>query len=131
VCAQRFLIVDDDRDSSEALATLLARSGAHVALANSAGEAFRLFRVRSFDVMVSDISMPGEDGLSLIRRIRSSEAREGRSRLLAIALTTSDRGAAIAAGFDAYLEKPLDLRALLSLLPPSAQLVQPPAEQPP
>lgn len=122
VRALEVLIVDDDRESSEALAALLARTGADVALADSAKQAFRLFRERRFDVIVSDISMPGEDGLSLIQRIRSSEARERRSRLLAIALTTGDRGSTIAAGFDEYLQKPLDLDALLSLLPSSRDL---------
>ena len=119
VRALRVLIVDDDRDSSEALGALLARAGADVALADSARQAFCLFQERRFDVIVSDISMPGEDGLSLIHRIRSSEAREGSSRMLAIALTTGDRAPTIAAGFDEYFQKPLDLDALLSLLPSS------------
>lgn len=121
-CALEVLIVDDDRDSSEALAVLLAQAGVDVALADSARQAFGLFQERRFDVIVSDISMPGEDGLRLIQRIRSSEAREGRARLLAIALTTCDKASTIAAGFDEYLQKPLDLDALLSLLPSSRDL---------
>ena len=62
------------------------------------------------DVLLSDIGMPGEDGYALIRQVRAREARE--RRLPAAALTAyvraEDRAAALRAGFDAHVQKPVE-----------------------
>jgi CheY-like chemotaxis protein len=77
------------------------------------------------DVLLSDIAMPGGDGLDLIRELRRREALRGR-RVPAIALTAyaaaPDRRRALEAGYEAYVAKPVDAAALaaliLRLLPP-------------
>jgi CheY-like chemotaxis protein len=67
-------------------------------------------------VLVSDIGMPGEDGYSLIRRVRAMA--NDSARIPAIALTAyaraSDRAKAIDAGFQAHLSKPVEPSALIS-----------------
>jgi PAS domain S-box-containing protein len=129
----RILLVEDDSDTSAALARLLAAAGATVRTAHSASEAFDAFTAERPDVMVSDIAMPGEDGYSLIRRIRQRETRPPAARarrgqagksvpspIPALALTAharpEDRDRAIEAGFQAYLAKPVDPKELISTI---------------
>jgi signal transduction histidine kinase len=69
--AIRVLLVDDDRDSRDAVATLLDSYGATVLTAASADEALTAMDRAIPDVLVSDIGMPDEDGLSLLRRVRA------------------------------------------------------------
>lgn len=113
----RVLVVDDDAVAREVLRTTLARSGAAVREAASAAEAFAEIATAPPDVVVSDIEMPGEDGLSLLRRIRSLPAEAG-GTTPAVALTAyarpSDRRAALAAGFQEHLAKPVETAALLA-----------------
>ena len=102
------LIVEDDADSRNVLALLLQRLGALVEAVSSAGEAYDRLTKRRPDVLVSDIGMPDEDGYSLIRRVR---VLCGDHRLPAIALTAyarkQDAEAAIGAGYDQHLPKPV------------------------
>lgn len=104
------LVVEDDDDGRELLVGLLSRRGALVASAGSAEEGWALLNASSFDVLVSDIGMPHEDGYSLIRRIRGRT--DAAASIRAIALTAYagdvDKTEALAAGFDAYLTKPID-----------------------
>jgi PAS domain S-box-containing protein len=110
------LVVDDEVDARELLRSLLQSCGATVSTAADAAEAARLLRADRPDVMVSDIGMPGEDGLALIARVRAWAASEG-GAIPAVALTAfarpEDRARAISAGFTAYLTKPVDLTLLL------------------
>jgi signal transduction histidine kinase len=103
----RLLVVDDHEDTVEFLAAALADYGAQVRVATSAGEALGVLHEHRPHVIVSDLSMPGEDGFQLIRRIRAE-----RSRVTAIALTAharpQDRERALAAGFQMYLAKPIE-----------------------
>jgi CheY-like chemotaxis protein len=73
-----------------------------------------------FDLALIDIRMPGLDGLEVARRIRAREAEAGTAPLHLVALTANtgreDVAAAHAAGFDGFLPKPLNLRALPGLL---------------
>ncbi len=64
------LLVDDEEDVREALRLILQQNGMVVTTAASAREAFELVERLQPDVLLSDIAMPGEDGLSLIRRVR-------------------------------------------------------------
>ena len=113
------LVVDDDPDTLEALGQLLAHAGARVTAAGSAAEALRAIGERRPDVLLSDVGMPGEDGISLIRRVRSLDRERGGS-LPAAALTAytqaADRERALAAGFQAFLSKPVDPRTLATTL---------------
>lgn len=106
------LIVDDAPDIRLLVGLALRRGGALVTEAESAEEAYRSLSVAVPDVLVCDIGMPGEDGLSLIRRIRARERAEAREHLPAAALTAfttdHDRDEALAAGFEVHLPKPID-----------------------
>jgi signal transduction histidine kinase/ActR/RegA family two-component response regulator len=103
----RLLVVDDHEDTVEFLAAALGDYGAEVKIATSAPEALGVLREHRPHVIVSDLSMPGEDGFQLIKRIRAE-----RSRVAAIALTaharSQDRERALAAGFQMYLAKPIE-----------------------
>jgi CheY-like chemotaxis protein len=105
------LVVDDDPDARELLSMLLGHWGALVTVAASAREALAMLEPSLPDVLVSDISMPGFDGCWLIRQIRARPAELG-GALPAVAVTAlgGDYGSerAQAAGFQAYLRKPVD-----------------------
>lgn len=128
----RVLLVEDDRDSREALEVLLARQcGATVTAAGSVREALDAFQRERPDVLISDIGMPQEDGFALIRQVRALAPERG-GRVPALALTgyarKQDRTRALAAGYQAHLAKPVDpdelSRVLTKLLSPQASLGQ-------
>jgi signal transduction histidine kinase len=117
----RVLVVDDELDGREMLGEMLRRHGVEVAAAGSAAEAYELFRASPPDVLVSDLGMPTEDGLSLIRRIRELETNAGfAAKTPALALTAytrkEDRARALAAGFTMYASKPFEPGELLVVL---------------
>jgi signal transduction histidine kinase/ActR/RegA family two-component response regulator len=103
------LVVDDDATTRELLVTLLGDRGAHVATADSAAAALEWLDSHLPAIMVADIGMPGQDGLSMMRAIRRRPAQRG-GHVPSIALSAfaraEDRRAALAAGFDDYLTKP-------------------------
>jgi PAS domain S-box-containing protein len=106
------LIVDDDEPTRSMLRAALARFGANVVVAHSVPDALTILANNSRAVVVSDIAMPEEDGFALISRLRAS----GEVRNPVIALTANARGEdrerAMAAGFDAFIAKPVDLDVL-------------------
>jgi len=113
----RVLVVDDDSDSRGFLSTLLENQGALVSSAGSTPEAVDLFRQDRPDVLVSDIAMPGQDGYDLIRLVRELSADAG-GLTPAVALTayvrTEDQAAALAAGYDRHVKKPVVVSELVS-----------------
>jgi CheY-like chemotaxis protein len=115
----RILVVDDDTDGRELVEIALARRGATVIAASSAAEALHAFVAHRPDVVISDVGLPEQDGLSLMREIRA-RASDGSRRTPAIALTayasTRDQARAIEAGFDAHLAKPAELSELSALV---------------
>lgn len=115
VSGLRILVVEDDPDSAELTRTLLEAAGATVVVRDSAQPALELLEHGATDVLVSDIGLPHQDGLWLIRQLRGRE-RAGR-RLPAIALTAfatpQDRQEVLAAGYDEHVSKPLDFKLLL------------------
>ncbi|WP_434417973.1 hybrid sensor histidine kinase/response regulator [Nannocystis pusilla] len=115
----RVLIVDDERDTREMLAMLLRRCGVEVSLAASAAEALRLIESERPDVLVSDIGMPGEDGYSLLEKVRRLP-REAGGSLPAVALTayarSEDRTRALLAGFNNHVAKPVEPLELLAVI---------------
>jgi signal transduction histidine kinase/ActR/RegA family two-component response regulator len=110
----RVLVVDDDAETRVLLSEALSLTGAQVTTAKSAREAFEELTTHGADVLVSDVGMPDEDGLSLMRRIRSLP--QGPTRVPAIALTAyarpSDRSKAMEAGYEMYFAKPVEIAAL-------------------
>ena len=115
----RLLVVDDERDAREMLAVGLGHCGAEVVTASSVGEALEAIRVGKFDVLVSDIGMPGEDGYELIRRLRVLPPEDG-GRTPAVALTayarTEDRLRSMRAGFEMHVSKPVELTELIVVI---------------
>jgi len=116
----RILIVDDDADARLLLLSILEECGAEVVAAASASEGLSyLINSDRFDLLISDIGMPGEDGYTLLRRVRSLKPQQG-GQILAIALTAyareEDRQAAFSAGFQSHLTKPIDPTQLISLI---------------
>ena len=115
----RILVVEDDPDSRDLAKTLLESAGAAVETCATARAALEALARDSFDVVVADIGLPGEDGLWLIRQLRAARTPE-RPAIPAIALTAfaslRDRQAALAAGYDDLIAKPLDLDALLDTI---------------
>jgi signal transduction histidine kinase len=115
----RILIVDDDQDSRDFLRAALTHQGADVVVAASSGEALAMVNRVGPDVLVSDIAMPGEDGCTLIRKLRARGANNG-GEVPAMALTGSvrgkDRDRVLAAGFQAFLPKPVELAELVTTI---------------
>lgn len=109
----KILVVDDDANVLDALRLLLARAGATIACASSAAAAFTALELEPPDVLLSDISMPGGDGYSLVRRMRRTSLD-----VPAIALTAhaavGDRDHALSSGFDLHVAKPVDLERLVT-----------------
>jgi PAS domain S-box-containing protein len=107
----RILVVEDEPQVREALAWVLSSAGAAVTDVNSAAAAMQALADARVDVLVSDIGLPGEDGHSLIRRVRRAAAERGRPPVPSLALTAyarpEDRQRALDAGFDAYAAKPV------------------------
>ena len=105
------LVVDDSPDSVEALAMLLRMTGATVTGTVSATDALALLARNTYDLLVSDISMPGMSGHELIAAVRARE--HGGRHLLALACSgygrAQDEKHAIDAGFDALIAKPASL----------------------
>jgi PAS domain S-box-containing protein len=115
----RVLVVDDDPVAREVVRTVLSRAGARVAEASSTAEALSEISRAAPNVVVSDVEMPGEDGLSLMRRLRSRPVADGGS-IPAIALTAyalpADRQAALEAGYQEHLAKPIDTAHLVEVV---------------
>jgi CheY-like chemotaxis protein len=115
----RILCVDDEEDSRELLNHVLNSCGAKVSVANSAEEAFRLIKHQRFDVIISDIGMPEEDGFSLIKRVRELPEGQG-GNVPAIALTAyaraEDRARALRSGFQMHIAKPIEPNKLIAVV---------------
>jgi PAS domain S-box-containing protein len=110
------LVVDDDHETRDSLALLLATRGAVVRHAGSVSEALDACAQQPPDVVISDISMPDQDGYALIDALRRLEGQGP----IAVALTgfasDADRSRTAEAGFHAHISKPVDLDALVGTI---------------
>ncbi|CAN5214262.1 hypothetical protein BH18ACI2_BH18ACI2_18660 [soil metagenome] len=115
----RVLVVDDEPDARQLLTVVLERCGAKILTAASATEALRLLAEVRPDVLLSDIGMPGEDGYSLIRKVRALPAEQG-GRTPAAALTAyasaEDRKRVLLAGFQLHIPKPVEPTELITVV---------------
>jgi CheY-like chemotaxis protein len=115
----RIVIVDDDADARDLLATVLTHRNAELFVAECAADALELVMRHRPDVLISDIAMPDEDGYSLIKRIRTL-APEAGGKTPGIAVTAyagrADRARALTAGFDMHFSKPVDIDLLVDAL---------------
>lgn len=105
-------VCDDEQDLREMLAEYLGKHGFEVRQAGNADEARALIANQKPDLMLLDINMPGEDGLSLLRSLQSDAAP--RIIMLTAAGETVDRIVGLELGADDYLGKPVDLRELVA-----------------
>ncbi len=114
---RRVLVVDDQRDTCDALQAILEAAGAEVRACVSVAEALTELAVWRPDVLVSDLGMPGEDGYALIRSLRTRAADQA---IPAVALTgyarVEDRAHALAAGFQRHVAKPVDAVAFVAVV---------------
>jgi len=109
---EHLLVVDDDREIRELLADYLERQGYRVSAAANGTEMRRALESDPTDLVILDLMMPGEDGLTLCRELRA------RSALPIIMLTARgepvDRIVGLEMGADDYLAKPFEPRELLA-----------------
>jgi PAS domain S-box-containing protein len=113
------LIVEDHDDSRALMVDVLAAAGARVITAAGAAEALELAAAETPDILVVDIGLPGEDGYTVLARVRAIYAAEGRA-VLAVAVTAyaraSDRDRALEAGFARHVAKPVDPHYLVEII---------------
>jgi PAS domain S-box-containing protein len=113
------LIVDDDPDGRVLMARILDGRGARSVLAGSAAEGLEQLTRAHFDVVLSDIGMPGMDGYQFIRRVRALDHTRSRP-LTAIAVTayarSEDRQRSLLAGYQMHLAKPVEARELIAAI---------------
>jgi CheY-like chemotaxis protein/anti-sigma regulatory factor (Ser/Thr protein kinase) len=114
----RVLVVDDNSDSADLLASALSRFGYSVATAYDGVDGLSTAGDFHPDICLLDIGLPRMDGYELARRLRDSNQFPSELRLIAITGygQAADRQRAVDAGFDAHLTKPVDLESLLGLL---------------
>jgi signal transduction histidine kinase/ActR/RegA family two-component response regulator len=115
----RVVVVDDEMDARDLLAMVLESCGARVTTVGTAGEALDAVKRLKPDVLISDIEMPGEDGYSLIAKIRALLPEDG-GRVPALALTAharlEDRMRALSGGFQMHVAKPVEPAELVVVL---------------
>ncbi len=108
----RLLFVDDDEEILALLTRFFAQHGHTVATAKDGASMFSLLQTQTFDLIVLDVMLPREDGLSICRRLRAS------SQIPVIMLTAmgddTDRIVGLEIGADDYLSKPFNARELLA-----------------
>jgi signal transduction histidine kinase/ActR/RegA family two-component response regulator len=113
------LVVDDQPDAREVVATILERAGAEVITAPSAAEGLAILKRERPDALVADIEMPNEDGYSLIQSVRALPPDQG-GLTPAAALTAyagaRDRARALAAGFEVHVAKPVHPADLVNVV---------------
>jgi CheY-like chemotaxis protein len=122
----RVLVVDDDGDTAFILARMLIHEGAQVKWAASVAEAFDLMETFRPNVILSDLSMPEEDGFDLIRKFRSSEAPSAEGFVPAIAVSAYSSPAAMQRsfeeGYQAFFPKPVKSQYLIEAVAKLAML---------
>lgn len=115
----RILVVDDEPDTRDLIIGTLEPCRAVVTAVTTTADAFALLLAQPFDIVVSDIAMPHEDGYALIRKLRALPPERG-GRLPTVALTAyaraEDRTRALVAGFDRHVAKPIEPTDLLITL---------------
>jgi signal transduction histidine kinase/CheY-like chemotaxis protein len=115
----RVLVVDDEMDTRQLISHSVTRRGAEVKTCGSAREALELLEQWRPDVLLSDIGMPGEDGYSLISKVRALPPERG-GHTPAAAFTAyareEDRERALAAGYQMHIAKPISSDDLVATL---------------
>jgi two-component system sensor histidine kinase EvgS len=120
LAGRRILVVDDEAVNRLTLRAILERLGCVAVLAENGRQAFARLAAEDFDAVLLDVRMPDHDGYSMARAIRSGEAMVRDPRVPLVAATAhigpDARRAALHAGMDAYLSKPVEFDALVRVL---------------
>lgn len=127
---QHILVVDDDREIRDLLARFLAKHGLRVTTAKDGAEMSKALEDWAIDLVVLDLMMPGEDGLSLTRRLRGQGAAIPIIMLTAMGEDT-DRIVGLEVGADDYMPKPFNPRELLARIKAVLRRAQVPQAQRP
>jgi CheY-like chemotaxis protein len=113
----RALVVDDAPDVTEMLSLLLQYAGYEVVTVYSGQQALDAALGESFDVIVSDIGMPGMNGYELAERLRASDNHRSTPMIAVTGFSMyDDRDRALACGFNAFITKPVNPRDLIALV---------------
>ncbi len=111
------LVVDDNEGGLLLASAVLQREGFRVDSAGSAEEVLERLSMRAPDLILMDVQLPGQDGLSLTRQLKADPAT---ASIPIVALTAhamaTDREQAIAAGCIGYISKPIETRTLGDLI---------------
>ncbi|HVG35316.1 MAG TPA: response regulator [Pyrinomonadaceae bacterium] len=114
----RILLVDDEADTRDLIATVLEQCGAEVTGCGSAAEALTTLQTWKPDLLITDIGMPEEDGYSLLKKVRQLDDLSG--KIPAVALTayasTEDRIHILSAGFQMHIAKPVEPQELITII---------------
>jgi len=113
------LVVENDSDTLKMLRFVLEQRGADVLTSDNVPAALEQFKMQRPDVILADIGMPDLNGYALIAEIRRIEAdRGGHTKAIAVTafVTEGDRKLAADSGFDGYISKPFDPRALVLMV---------------
>ena len=112
--APKILIAEDDSGIRFALSETMSHIGAEVMMAENGQQALELLRQHQVDLVITDFDMPHLDGLKLIEKVR--EFKPALPTVLMTAMPTIDERTAKAAGATAYLEKPINIDKLISVV---------------
>lgn len=114
------LVVENNSDTRELFTFLLLEFGAEVIAVAVVSEALEVLERYQLDIIISDIELPGEDGCSLVSKVRTREASRGGQMIPAIAVTcavsSSERIRALKAGFQKHMSKPIDVYELVKVV---------------
>jgi PAS domain S-box-containing protein len=112
------MVIDDDVALREILSLFLERNGARVSTVSSVAEAMRAVRVERPDAVISDISMPNEDGYDFVRQLRETDRRDPPIPTLALTAhaRNEERQRTLSAGFHAHMTKPVDMKELVAVV---------------
>jgi CheY-like chemotaxis protein len=109
---RRVLLAEDNPINAMLTRELLRRRGYEVSEVGSGEAALQVLEEESFDLILTDIHMPGMDGIEMTSRLREHEAAIGRSHTPVVALTAdaleTGKDACQEAGMDGFLTKPVD-----------------------
>ena len=111
------LVVVDEQDARDRVSNLLSVHGAIPIAVQNVADALDTLALYRPDVVISDIGLPGTDGLQFIRMLREREAQGRRTPAVALTAYTRaiDRTRALQAGFNAHVPKPVDAHELVTV----------------
>lgn len=112
----RILSVDDDLDTRTLVKLILRKNGAVVLTAASAQEALTSVDAFRPNIIISDLSMPAEDGFSLIQKLNASLQPKPPSIALSAFVDKENQNKALAAGFDTFVGKPFQAKQFVELI---------------